>query len=79
MKQTQCERIINYITEFGSITPLQAIVDLGCLRLPSRIYDLKKKGYKIKSKMIAVQNRWEETTYVAQYSWDDDGKECEGV
>ena len=81
MKITQCERIIDYIDEFGSITQLEAIRDLGCYRLSARIKDLKDKyGYEIVSKMVAVKNRWGEKTYVASYSWDNaenDGKECE--
>lgn len=84
MKITQCERIIDYLDEFGAITQLEAIRDLGCFRLASRISDLKKQGHNIVSEMVAVKNRWGEKTYVAKYSWADDNvkfdrKECEGV
>lgn len=83
MKITQCEMIEDYINEYGSISALEAVRDLGCLRLPSRIFDLKKQGHKIKTEMVAVKNRWGEKTYVAKYSWADDNvkfgrKECEG-
>ena len=37
MKQT--ERILKYINDFGSITSLQAMQDLGVMRLASRITD----------------------------------------
>ena len=84
MKITQCERIIEYLMEFGAITQLEAIRDLGCFRLASRISDLKKQGHNIVSEMVAVKNRWGEKTYVASYSFADDNvkfdrKECEGV
>ena len=39
---TQCERIINYIEDNGSITQLDALREFGCMRLASRISDLKK-------------------------------------
>lgn len=45
-KKTQCERILDYISDFGSITSFEAIRDLGCMRLASRICDLKRQGYK---------------------------------
>lgn len=44
-KKTQCERILDYISDFGSITSMEAMQDLGCMRLASRICDLKKQGY----------------------------------
>ena len=40
-KPTQCERIVQYMKDFGSITTLQAFTDLGCTRLASRVTDLK--------------------------------------
>lgn len=82
MKITQCEMIEDYIDEYGSISALEALRDLGCYRLASRIADLKKQGHKIKSKMVAVRTRNGGTTHIASYSWDNvknNGKECEGV
>lgn len=78
MKITQCEMIVQYLKAYGSITQLEAIRDLGCYRLASRICQLKGRGYKIKSEMIGVEKRGGGKTYVAKYSFDD-GKECEGV
>ena len=43
MKASQCDKIVEYMKKYGSITQLQAYVDIGCVRLPSRIYDLKRK------------------------------------
>lgn len=79
MKITQCEMIIDYLKKYKTITPLEAIRDLGCYRLSARIKDLKDRyGYKIKSEIIAVDTRNGGKTYVAKYSFDD-GKECDGV
>lgn len=36
----QCDKIIRYIKDFGSITTMQAFQDLGITRLSGRIYGL---------------------------------------
>ena len=64
----QSERIIEYMREFGSITQLQELADIGCLRLASRISELKGYGYKINRRMIKVKNRYGEPCTVAEYS-----------
>ena len=67
-KPTQTKRILDYLDEFGSITQLEAIRDLGIMRLASRISELRKQGFPIEDKMITVKNRFEEKCYVKQYS-----------
>ena len=67
MKSTQCERVLAYIEDFGSITSLQAVQDLGCMRLASRINDLKRMGYPIRKRSAKAQNRYGETVYFAEY------------
>lgn len=67
-KATQAERILEYIEKFGSITQYEALQDLGCMRLASRISDLKKQGYPIKGETVTVQNRFGEDCYIKRYS-----------
>lgn len=67
-KPTQAERVLAYMEKFGSITQYEALQDLGVMRLASRISDLKKKGYPIKSEDVAVKNRFGDICYVSQYS-----------
>lgn len=67
-KTTQKELILDYINEFGSITPLEAIRDLGVYRLASRISDLKKLGYPIATKLESVPNRRGKKSNIARYS-----------
>ena len=69
MKTTQCEKIVEYMQKHGSITQIQAFVDIGCFRLASRISDLKKQGYAIRSEMVKVKNRYDEDVQVAKYSF----------
>lgn len=64
----QASKIIRYMRANGSITQLQALRDLGCLRLASRISELKKDGYEINKRMIKVRNSAGEPCYVAEYS-----------
>lgn len=75
-KATQEERVLEYIEKHGSITQYEALFDLGVMRLASRISDLKKLGYPIKSEVVAVKNRFEEDCYVKRYSLavDSDGE-----
>lgn len=67
-KPTQNQRILDYIAEFGSITQLEALQDLGVMRLASRISDLKRQGYNIKSSIDVVKNRYGEKCRVKRYS-----------
>lgn len=71
----QCDRIISYIREFGSITSLEAFADLGCTRLASRVSDLKKQGYNIKSEFVTSKNRYGENVSYKRYYLG--GTECE--
>lgn len=66
-KKTQCERILDYFNDFGSITSLEAMRDLGCMRLASRICDLKRKGYRFVTKTEKGENRYGEPTKYFRY------------
>ena len=67
MNITQCERIVRYMNEFGCITPLDVLSDLGVMRLASRISDLRKSGVPIKKEMVSAKNRYGETVHFAKY------------
>lgn len=67
-KATQASMVLQYMRDFGSITPLEAMADLGVMRLAARISDLRKAGYAIESKTVPVRNRYGKTCNVAQYS-----------
>lgn len=63
----QCQRILDYMTEFGSISTLEAFRDLGVARLASRIHDLKGMGYSIESEIKTSKNRYGENTHFKVY------------
>jgi hypothetical protein len=82
---TQADRILAYLRDHGSITPLEAMRDLGCYRLAARIYDLRAAGHEIHDEPHRVTTRWGTTTTVSRYSlatnlpptrttWDADGR-----
>ena len=65
---TQCERIIKYMEDYGSITPMEAMKDLGIYRLASRIHDLSKAGFAINRRTEMAQNRYGEHIRYTRYS-----------
>ena len=70
-KATQAERVLDYINDFGSITQMDALNDLGVMRLASRISDLKKMGFPITSTVEPVKNRYGEVCHIKRYSIKD--------
>lgn len=44
---TQREQVVEHLTKYGSISPLEARHVYGIERLASRIDELKKSGFKI--------------------------------
>lgn len=68
MKTSQCDRILNYIQENGSITQMDALREFGCMRLASRISDLKMQGVPIKRTMETSKNRYGEPISYARYT-----------
>lgn len=65
---TQCERLLEYLNKHDSITQMEALNELGIMRLASRVSDLNRQGYDIQKKMIVVKNRYGESCCVASYS-----------
>lgn len=64
---TQCERILKYMGDFGSISTMQAFYDLGVTRLASRIHDLRSMGIEIESETVTRKNRYGENTHFSVY------------
>ena len=64
----QQERVLDYMRLFGSITALEAMRDLGVMRLAAVIFDLKAKGVAIKTTTESAKNRYGESVSYARYS-----------
>jgi hypothetical protein len=67
----QREAIINYVTEFGSITPFEAFADLGITKLATRISEMRKDGMQFKIETVKKKNRYGKTVYFCKYSFPD--------
>ena len=67
----QKELVLQYMRDFGSITPKEAYNQLCIMRLASRISDLKKDGYKIVTERETSKNIYGlESTY-ARYRLEE--------
>lgn len=64
------ERILKYIKDFGSITTIEAIRDLGCTRLSEYIRQLRQEMI-ILDKWEYGTNRWNEKTKWKKYYLGD--------
>lgn len=73
MRETHKTRLLDYLKNYGSVTSLEAIRDLGNTRLSDTIFRLKKDGYNIDTDMVKVETRFTKTngdkvfTEVARY------------
>ena len=66
-KPTQCDRILKYIRDFGSITSWQAYQDLGVTQLSARITNLQDRGYSFSRKAIKAKNRYGDNVRFYEY------------
>ena len=64
---TQCERIIAYIKEFGSISPMEAFRDLGVTELATRVSEMKAEGIEFDQKYEKAKNRYGEDVHYMRY------------
>lgn len=58
--------------DFGTITPLDALADLGVMRLGARIWDLKNAGHQISRRMVSKKNRYGEVVSFSEYRLEDE-------
>ena len=65
--ETKETKVLKYLKEYGSITPLEALKYCGSLRLSAVIYNLKKEGHRFNTERLRVKTR-DGFSYVAKYS-----------
>ena len=64
--ETQNKTVLKHLIKYGSITAEQAVRKYSIYRLGARIYDLKKRGEKIHSKLIF--NKTNPSCHWSEYS-----------
>lgn len=70
-KRSQCEMILKYLQDFGSITPIDALREFGCMRLSARISDLKLKGVPIRSERCKSLGKYGNIVSYSRYVLED--------
>ncbi len=63
----QCQRVLDYMRQNGSITRTESSIYLSCTNLPGRIYDLKAEGIDIIDRMETGVNQFGEKCTFKRY------------
>lgn len=61
---TQAQLILAHLQSGKSISPLEALKHYGIMRLGARIWELKRDGHPIKSRIVTNRKR---TAHFAEY------------
>ena len=64
---TQHERILKYMDDYGSITPMDAFMDLGITKLATRIGEISRMGHRIEKKVEFTKNRYGQRVHYMRY------------
>ncbi len=67
-KQTQRQKIKSWLEQGNTLTPLEALEKFGCFRLATRIFELKREGLNIDTKIVenkATGKRYAEYRLIA--------------
>ena len=65
---TQCERLLDYLNENGTITRGEAFDFLGIAELAARINELERRGYRFERERRKVPTRFAGDVWVTEYS-----------
>lgn len=65
---TQRDMVLDYIDEFGSITPMDAFRDLGITRLAAVVCRLRREGHDIHKEREHALNRYGQNVRYVRYS-----------
>lgn len=65
---TQGERIVKYIADFGSISPMEAFMDLGITKLATRVSELRAEGVEIFDTWEEKANRYGDKARYKRYT-----------
>ena len=60
-------RVLAYLREHGSITPLEALNSFGCYRLGARVWDLRRDGHTISTEIVEGKDQHGEAMRYAKY------------
>lgn len=72
---SQKQMVLDYIREFGSITPADAFRDLGITRLAAVVFALRDDGHDIHKEREHAFNRYGQKVRYARYSFGREERE----
>lgn len=65
---TQRDRLREFLDQGNTLMRQDAWRNLGIMEAPARISELRAEGYRIKTEMVTVTNRYGEKVKVARWS-----------
>lgn len=71
-RMTQKDMVLDYIRDFGSITPMDAFRDLGITRLAAVVCKLRREGHDIHKEREHALNRYGQNVRYVRYSFGKD-------
>ena len=71
-RTTQIGAVLDHMRRHGSITSMEAIESYGATRLSGLIYELKRQGHAIETRMQTGKNRFGGTCTYARYFLKDE-------
>lgn len=71
----QKDMVLDYIRDFGSITPMDAFRDLGITRLAAVVCRLRREGHDIHNEREHALNRYGQNVRYVRYSLGKDEKD----
>lgn len=74
--ETHARLILEHLIKYGSITPIEAMAEYGCMRLGARIWDLRDDGIEIETEMVKGKNRFGKAIRYAKYSLKEKKEEA---
>ena len=67
INMSQVDKVLDYLNKFGSITTMEAFIDLGITRLAAGISEIENRGITITRRPETVLNRFGQKTHVTRY------------
>ena len=64
---TQRDRILEFMHDYGWITPMDAIHEFGCTKLATRISELIDLGHSIEKQTVTSKNRYGQKVHYMRY------------
>lgn len=64
---THKDLLLDWFTRNPSITPMEALSNLGIYRLGARVFDLREAGHDIRTERMEVRDRHGNTSRPARY------------